>query len=79
MERTVRATEACIRFGEMMRRAVEEHEAIIVERGGKPYVVMAHRNNWYRRQLYCMMDMVDLVLRHRKGRTSCRFPFPRAR
>jgi prevent-host-death family protein len=40
MERVVSATEARIRFGELMRRAVESHEAIIVERGGKSHVVV---------------------------------------
>jgi len=34
MARRVSATEARIRFGELMRRAVEDKEAIIVERGG---------------------------------------------
>ena len=36
----VSATEARIRFGELMRRAVESHEPIIVERGGKSHVVV---------------------------------------
>jgi len=40
MARRVSATQARIRFGELMRRAVEDKEAIIVERGGKPYVVL---------------------------------------
>jgi prevent-host-death family protein len=40
MERTVSATEARIRFGELMRRVVESQEPIIVERGGKPHVVV---------------------------------------
>ncbi|MFC2037257.1 type II toxin-antitoxin system Phd/YefM family antitoxin [Chloroflexota bacterium] len=40
MGRVVSATEARIRFGELMRQAVENHEAIIVERGGKPHVVV---------------------------------------
>src|SRR4030042_1950685 len=40
MERVVSATEARIRFGELMRHAVETQEAIIVERGGKSYVVI---------------------------------------
>ncbi len=40
MERVISATEARIRFGEVMRRAVEGREPIIVERSGKPYVVM---------------------------------------
>jgi prevent-host-death family protein len=36
----VSATEARIRFGELMRRAVESHETIVVERGGKAHVVV---------------------------------------
>lgn len=40
MERMVNATEARIHFGELMRRVVERQEPVIVERGGKPYVVM---------------------------------------
>lgn len=40
MERIVSATEARIRFGEVMRRAVEDEEPVIVERGGKPHVVV---------------------------------------
>lgn len=40
MERVMTATEARVRFGEVMRRAVENGEPIIVERSGKPYVVV---------------------------------------
>ena len=40
MESVVSATEARIHFGELMRRVVEGQEAIIVERGGKPQVVV---------------------------------------
>ena len=40
MERVVSATEARIRFGELMRRAVENDETIIVERGGEAHVVV---------------------------------------
>jgi prevent-host-death family protein len=40
MNRTVSATEARIHFGELMRRVVESQEPIIVERGGKPHVVV---------------------------------------
>jgi prevent-host-death family protein len=40
VEHTVNATEARIRFGELMRRAVEKGEPIVVERGGKPHVVV---------------------------------------
>jgi prevent-host-death family protein len=40
MGRVVSATEARIHFGELMRRAVENHETIVVERGGKSHVVV---------------------------------------
>ena len=40
MDRVVSATEARIRFGELMRQAVENHETIIVERGGRSHVVV---------------------------------------
>jgi prevent-host-death family protein len=40
MRRVVSATEARIRFGELMRQAVEDHETVIVERGGKSHVVV---------------------------------------
>ena len=40
MEHVVSATEARVHFGEMMRRVVEGQEEIIVERSGKPQMVM---------------------------------------
>ncbi|HEY63480.1 MAG TPA: type II toxin-antitoxin system Phd/YefM family antitoxin [Caldilineae bacterium] len=40
MRRVVSATEARIRFGELMRWVVENQEPVIVERGGKPHVVV---------------------------------------
>jgi prevent-host-death family protein len=40
MERVVGATEARIRFGELMRRVAEQKTCVIVERGGKPWVVV---------------------------------------
>lgn len=40
MGRVVSATEARIHFGELMRQAVENHETIVVEREGKPHVVV---------------------------------------
>ena len=40
MKHVVSATEARIRFGELIRRVVEEREPVLVERGGKPYVVL---------------------------------------
>ena len=40
MERSMSATEARIHFGELMRRVVEDQEPIVVERAGKPHVVV---------------------------------------
>jgi prevent-host-death family protein len=40
MENVISATEARIHFGELMRRVVERDESVIVERGGKPEVVI---------------------------------------
>jgi len=40
MQRTMSATEARIRFGELMRHVVEKQEPVIVERSGKPCVVV---------------------------------------
>lgn len=40
MERVVTATEARIRFGELMRQVIADQQPIIVERGGKPQVVV---------------------------------------
>ena len=50
MERVVSATEARIRFGELMRQAVEGKEPIIVERGGRPYVVVLSVEEYNRLQ-----------------------------
>ena len=40
MEQVISATEARIHFGELMRRVVEEQNPVIVERSGKPHVVV---------------------------------------
>ena len=40
MSRVVSATEARIHLGQLMREVVESEEPIIVERGGKPHVVL---------------------------------------
>ena len=40
MERIVSATEARINFGKMMRKVSEEQQTIIVERSGKPQIVL---------------------------------------
>jgi len=40
MERTISATEARIHFGELMREVIENREPVIVERDGKPHIVV---------------------------------------
>jgi prevent-host-death family protein len=40
MKRVASATEARVHFGELMRRVVEEKTPVVVERGGKPQVVI---------------------------------------
>jgi prevent-host-death family protein len=40
MERVVTATEARVRFGELMRRVAESDGAVIVEKDGKPQVAI---------------------------------------
>jgi prevent-host-death family protein len=40
MERVISATEARIHFGDLMRKVTENQEAVIVERDGKPQVVV---------------------------------------
>jgi prevent-host-death family protein len=40
MERRVSATDARIRFGELMRWVVESQEPVVVERQGQPHVVV---------------------------------------
>lgn len=40
MGRTISATEARVHFGEVLRRVAENDETIVVERGGKPQVVL---------------------------------------
>jgi prevent-host-death family protein len=48
MGEVVSATEARVHFGELMRRAVQTGEPIIVERDGKPIVVVLHVDEYER-------------------------------
>jgi len=50
MERTVSATDARIRFGELMRWVVESQRPVVVERGGKPHVVVLSVDEYDRLQ-----------------------------
>jgi prevent-host-death family protein len=40
METVIGATEARIHFGELMRQVIEKDQAVVVERDGKPQVVV---------------------------------------
>ena len=40
MGRVLSATEARVHFGALLRRVVEQDETVVVERGGKPQVVV---------------------------------------
>ena len=40
MRQVVTATEARIRFGELIRQVVETQKPVVVQRGGKPWVVI---------------------------------------
>ncbi len=40
MKRVISATEARVHFGEVMRRVVEDGTPVVVERGGRPQVVV---------------------------------------
>ena len=78
MERTVSATETRVHFGEMMRRVVEGGETLIVERSGRPQVVIlsvAHyerltllgeQNNSWQENLKRLRQQVDADLSGRQ-------------
>ena len=68
MERTVSATEARIRFGEWMRRAVEQGEAIVVQKGGQPYAVILSFEAYQRLQQGSHSEWQDTLLRMRRLR-----------
>jgi len=63
MGRVVSATEARIRFGEVMREAVESGEPVIVERDGIPHVVLLSMAEYDRllRAQQCQEDWRTLV------------------
>ena len=79
MERAVTATEARVRFGEVMRRAVEKREPIIVERSGRPYVVVlsveeyerlreGHARESWKETLEQILQLGDQIARRRGGK-----------
>jgi len=69
VERVVSATEARIHFGELMRRVVSKKEPVIVERGGKPQVVIvsvAEYEQWKtERQRSNAQNALDLAAQSR--------------
>jgi prevent-host-death family protein len=73
MEKVVSATEARVHFGELMRRVVERDESVIVERGGKPEVVVLSITEYERlrhRQSddwRAQLDAVHALIRHERG------------
>ncbi len=66
MERTMSATEARIHFGELMRRVVEHQEPIIVERGGKPEVVVLSIAEYKRLRAHTSNDWLKKAREVRK-------------
>lgn len=48
MEQVVNATEARVRFGEMIRRVLNDQETIIVERFGEPQVLILSLVEYHR-------------------------------
>ncbi len=48
MERTVTATEARVRFGELMRRVAGGQGAVVVEKDGEPLVVILSLEDYSR-------------------------------
>jgi prevent-host-death family protein len=63
MRRVVSATEARIRFGEVMREAVESGRPIIVERDGTPHVVVLAMGEYNRllKAQRCQEDWRTLI------------------
>lgn len=58
MERRISATDARVHFGELMRHVVERQEAVIVERGGVPHVVVISVDE-YERLMAAQADQQD--------------------
>lgn len=77
MEQIVSATEARVHFGELMRRVIETDMPVVVERDGKPQVVVISKQmydrmrkgqaaeDWWERVLQCR----ERIRRELKGRT----------
>lgn len=48
MEKTISATQARVRFGELMQRVVDQDETVIVERDGVPRMVVMSVDSYER-------------------------------
>ena len=62
MENTMSATQARINFGEVMRQVVEQERPIIVERAGKPQVVILSVETYERLIASQSSDQDELLL-----------------
>ena len=62
MENTLSATQARINFGEVMRQVVEQERPIIVERAGKPLVVILSIETYERLIASQSKDQDELLL-----------------
>jgi prevent-host-death family protein len=71
MGRVVTATEARIHFGELMREVIEHRQPIIVERGGKPQVVVLSVTE-YERLLAAQLKQADWKELVRRAREQVR-------
>lgn len=65
MEHTISATEARVRFGELMRRVTERGETVVVERGGE--VVVLSVEEYERLMAGGREDWRSLVRQAREG------------
>ena len=70
MTNRITATEARVRFGELMRRVAETNEPVVVERAGKPAVVLVSMDTWEklrgndrRRARLAVLDRTERVRR----------------
>lgn len=78
MSKTMSATQARIHFGELMRHVMEQQEPVIVERAGKPQVVVislteyenliAQSNNTkWRDTFYKVTELSQKIRERREG------------
>ncbi len=67
MENTLSATQARVNFGEVMRQVVEQERPIIVERAGKPQVVILSIEAYERLIASQTGDKDELLLKQAKA------------